>query len=77
MSEGKDLLTLLDLEQIEYDLFRGDSRDIGSVNVFGGQVLGQAINAASRTVEPDRYVHSIHGYFILPGDMTIPILYVV
>ena len=75
MSEGKNLVELLDLEQIEYDLFRGDSRDIGSVNVFGGQVLGQALNAAARTVEEDRFIHSLHGYFILPGDMTMPILY--
>ena len=75
MQEVKDLVTLLELEQIEYDIFRGDSRDIGSVNVFGGQVLGQAVNAAARTVESDRFIHSLHAYFILPGDMSIPILY--
>ena len=61
-----DLLTLLELEQLEVDLFRGESRDIGSPQVFGGQVLGQALTAASATVE-GRIVHSLHAYFLRPG----------
>ncbi|MEO0473776.1 MAG: acyl-CoA thioesterase II [Bacteroidota bacterium] len=75
MANEKSLVELLDLEQIEVNLFRGDSRDIGSMNVFGGQVLGQALNAAIRTVESERFVHSLHAYFLLPGDMKAPILY--
>lgn len=71
----KGLKDLLKLERIEDNIFRGNSRDIGSPNVFGGQVLGQALNAAIRTVEQDRIPHSLHAYFILPGDMTTPILY--
>lgn len=69
-----DLLTQLDLEQIEVNLFRGDSRDIGGRSVFGGQVLGQALIAAYSTVE-ERSVHSLHGYFLRPGDMEAPIVY--
>ena len=57
-----DLLALLELETLEVNLFRGESRDIGSPQVFGGQVLGQALNAASRTVS-ERMVHSLHAYF--------------
>jgi acyl-CoA thioesterase-2 len=71
----KGLKDLLKLERIEHNIFRGDSRDIGSPNVFGGQVLGQAPNAATRTVDQGRIPHSLHAYFILPGDMTTPILY--
>jgi acyl-CoA thioesterase-2 len=71
----KGLKDLLKLERIEHNIFRGDSRDIGSPNVFGGQVLGQALNAATRTVDQGRIPHSLHAYFILPGDMTTPILY--
>ena len=70
----KDLLVQLDLERLEENLFRGDSRDIGGRSVFGGQVLGQALMAAGRTVE-DRRCHSIHGYFLRPGDMEAPIVY--
>ena len=57
-----DLLHLLELERLELDLFRGESRDIGSSRVFGGQVLGQALCAASWTVE-GRHDHSLHAYF--------------
>ncbi len=71
----KDIIELLQLEQIEVNLFRGDSRDVGSDRVFGGQVLGQALNAAIRTMENDHVVHSLHAYFLLPGDIKIPILY--
>lgn len=69
-----DLLALLELEQLEVNLFRGESRDIGSPQVFGGQVLGQALKAASATVQ-DRVVHSLHAYFLRRGDFTAPIVY--
>ncbi len=68
------LLELLDLERLELNLFRGVSQDIGSPQVFGGQVLGQALVAASRTVE-DRLVHSLHAYFLRRGDIAAPIVY--
>jgi acyl-CoA thioesterase II len=71
------LLALLDLEEIEHNIFRGASRDIGSGRVFGGQVLAQALVAAGRTVEEGRTCHSLHGYFILPGDVETPIVYFV
>jgi len=70
----QDLLSLLDLEPIEVNLFRGVSPQTGWQRVFGGQVLGQALMAALRTVE-DRPVHSLHGYFLRPGDPKVPILY--
>jgi acyl-CoA thioesterase-2 len=69
-----DLLALLELEQLEVNLFRGASRDIGSPQVFGGQVLGQALTAASATVE-GRIVHSLHAYFLRRGDFNAPIVY--
>jgi len=69
-----DLLSLLELEQLEVNLFRGESRDIGSPQVFGGQVLGQALRAASRTVT-GRIVHSLHAYFLRRGDFNAPIVY--
>ncbi|MFO7276267.1 MAG: acyl-CoA thioesterase II [Pseudomonadota bacterium] len=69
-----DLLNLLELEQLEVNLFRGESRDIGSPQVFGGQVLGQALTAASMTVE-GRIVHSLHAYFLRRGDFNAPIVY--
>jgi len=69
-----DLMTLLKLERIEENIFRGDSRDIGSAQVFGGQVLGQALSAAQHTVE-GRVVHSLHAYFLRRGDMKAPIIY--
>jgi len=70
----KDLLDLLKLERIEDNIFRGESRDIGSAQVFGGQVLGQALSAAHDTVE-DRRAHSLHAYFLRRGDMKAPIIY--
>jgi acyl-CoA thioesterase-2 len=70
----EDLLKVLKLERLELDLFRGESRDIGSPQVFGGQVLGQALVAASRTVEA-RIVHSLHAYFLRRGDFNAPIVY--
>lgn len=68
------LLQLLDLETIEINLFRGQSQDYFGKNVFGGQVLGQALMAAGRTV-PDRLAHSLHAYFLRPGDVRVPIIY--
>ncbi len=72
----EELLELLDLEQIETNIFRGMSPSDGWQRVYGGQVIGQALVAASRTVEDEaRSAHSLHGYFLRPGDTTIPILY--
>jgi acyl-CoA thioesterase-2 len=71
----EDLLTLLTLEQIEENIFRGESRDIGTPSVFGGQVLGQALYAANQTVEADRLPHSLHAYFLRRGDVQAPIVY--
>jgi len=70
-----DLVRLLALEKIEENLFRGNSQDLGFRQLFGGQVLGQALSAASRTVPSERHVHSVHGYFLRPGDATLPIVY--
>ena len=70
-----DLLALLDLEKLEENLFRGQSQDLGWGTVFGGQVLGQALVAATRTVPVDRFVHSLHAYFLRPGDVKKPIIY--
>ena len=69
-----DLLHLLKLERIEKNIFRGESRDIGGAQVFGGQVLGQALSAAHHTVE-GRRAHSLHAYFLRRGDMSAPIIY--
>jgi acyl-CoA thioesterase-2 len=75
MKQIAELLRLLDLEQLEKNLFRGQSKSVGSARVFGGQVLAQSLSAAMRTVPQDRFVHSLHGYFVLPGDLDIPILF--
>jgi acyl-CoA thioesterase-2 len=78
MSKALDrLLGLLDLEPIELDIFRGRSPSDRRQRVFGGQVAGQALVAAGRTVPPDRPVHSLHAYFIRPGDPVVPIIYIV
>ena len=71
------LLELLDLEPLEHNIYRGNNREIGSGRVFGGQVLAQALVAARRTVDEPRDAHSLHGYFILPGDVATPIVYFV
>ncbi|NUW35177.1 acyl-CoA thioesterase II [Nonomuraea sp. SMC257] len=71
----KELLDLLDLEQIELDIFRGRSPEERIQRVFGGQVAAQALVAAGRTAPPDRAVHSLHAYFIRPGDPSVPIVY--
>lgn len=70
-----ELLALLELEKIEENIFRGKSQDLGFGNIFGGQVLGQSLSALSQTVPEDRKVHSLHGYFLRPGDPTRPIVY--
>lgn len=75
MKDIKDLLKLLDLEKIEVNLFRGESSSVGSSRVFGGQVLAQSLNAAIRTTPADRFVHSLHAYFILPGNLDLPIIF--
>jgi acyl-CoA thioesterase-2 len=70
-----DLVALLSLESIEENLYRGRSQDLGFPQLFGGHVLGQALSAASQTVDASRQVHSLHGYFLRPGDVTIPVVY--
>ncbi|MDW8250784.1 MAG: thioesterase family protein [Myxococcales bacterium] len=76
MKGGLDeLVALLTPEPIEQNLFRGQSQDLGWGTVYGGQVLGQALSAAARTVPVERYVHSLHAYFLRPGDASRPILY--
>jgi len=78
MSDALDqLLDLLDLEQIEVNIFRGRSPDETLQRVFGGQVAGQALVAAGRTVPDGRPVHSLHAYFIRPGDPSVPLVYTV
>src|SRR6266446_7013289 len=71
----EELVTLLALERVEENLFRGQSQDLGWGTVFGGQVLGQALSAAVQTVPPERSAHSLHAYFLRPGDVSRPILY--
>jgi acyl-CoA thioesterase-2 len=73
--EPSALLSILELEQIEVNIFRGSSPDETVQRVFGGQVAGQAMVAAGRTVPSERSVHSLHAYFLRPGDPTIPIVY--
>ncbi|EKF40534.1 acyl-CoA thioesterase II [Nitratireductor indicus C115] len=75
MSAMQDLLAILDLEQLEHNLFRGRSPQSAWQRVFGGQVIGQALVAAQRTVATERHVHSLHCYFMRPGDPTVPIIY--
>ena len=70
----QDLVNLLDLEPLEVNMFRGQSRDLGGKSVYGGQVIGQALVAAARTVEGS-VPHSLHAYFLRPGDMAMPIVY--
>ncbi|MBR2690660.1 MAG: acyl-CoA thioesterase II [Aquamicrobium sp.] len=70
-----ELLGILDLEKLEDNLFRGRSPQTDWQRVFGGQTIAQALVAAQRTVEPDRHVHSLHGYFMRPGDTKLPIIY--
>src|SRR5712664_1409277 len=69
-----DLIRQLDLESLEVNLFRGQSSDLGGKSVFGGQVIGQALVAAARTVD-GRSPHSLHAYFLIGGDPKVPIIY--
>lgn len=71
----RELLSILDIERLEHNLFRGRSPQTGWQRVFGGQVISQALVAAQRTVSADRLVHSLHCYFMLPGDPSVPIVY--
>ncbi len=71
----KLLVSLLELETLEETLFRGQSQDLGFPQLYGGQVLGQALAAAARTVPEDRRPHSQHGYFLRPGDPHRPVVY--
>ncbi|WP_106418653.1 acyl-CoA thioesterase [Salinicola tamaricis] len=70
-----DLVALLGLEALEENLFRGQSQDLGLPQLFGGQALGQSAAAATRTVPEDRYLHSLHGYFLRRGDAALPVVY--
>ncbi|KDM93132.1 acyl-CoA thioesterase II [Photobacterium galatheae] len=73
--ELNELLNLLHLEQLEQGLFRGQSQHLGLPQVYGGQVIGQSLSAAKETVSEQRFVHSFHSYFLLPGDPQKPIIY--
>lgn len=75
LSNMEHLVAILDLEKIEEDIYRGLSPDVGWQRIFGGLVISQALVAANRTVAEDRYVHSLHSYFLRPGDPAVPILY--
>ena len=74
-SAVSDLLSILDLENLEHNLFRGRSPQVGWQRVFGGLVISQALVSATRTVPDDRKVHSLHAYFLLAGDPKVPIIY--
>ncbi len=75
MKTTRDLINLINLKKIDSHNFSGESKTIGSLIVFGGQVLAQAVNAAYRTIPEDRYIHSLHSYFLEAGDLEIPIHY--
>lgn len=75
MKNTQQLIDLIHLNQISNNTFAGISKSVGSQNVFGGQVLAQALNAAYRTVSENRLCHSLHGYFILPGNLEKEIIY--
>lgn len=75
MNDVESLLKAIELEKIDKNIFRGTSHDVGSPQVYGGQALSQALHAAMLTVPDDRFVHSLHAYFILPGKLDVPIIY--
>lgn len=75
MKNTQELIDLIHLKEIDIQLFTGKSESVGSQHVFGGQVLAQALNASYRTVAEDRFCHSLHGYFILPGNLEKDIVY--
>lgn len=74
-ASAQTIVSILELERLEHNLFRGRSPDTSWQRVFGGQVIAQALVAAQHTVEPARHTHSLHCYFMLPGDPSIPIIY--
>ncbi len=73
--KSRELLNLLELEQIEVNLFRGQNEARMGARLFGGQVLAQALSAAAKTVDADRPCHSLHAYFMRPGDADVPVIY--
>lgn len=75
MNNVQDLIELLTLQKVDETTFKGLSKTVGSPNVFGGQVLAQALNAASRTITNGRVLHSMHAYFLEPGHLEIPITF--
>ena len=75
MNTTAELINLISLQKIGENKFEGKSSYMGSPNVFGGQVVSQALHAAYQTVPSDRFCHSLHSYFILPGDLNLPIIY--
>lgn len=75
MQTIQELIKLLNLEKVGENIFSGNSYTIGSPQVFGGQVLAQAVNAAHRTIPENRFLHSLHGYFLEAGDLNVPINY--
>lgn len=75
LNPGESLLDFMSCEKLDRDLFRGQSKDLKTGQVYGGQVLGQAIKAASATVPEDRHIRSAHAYFLLKGDVNAPIIY--
>lgn len=77
MTVVADLLSLLELEPLEINIYRGQNRDLGTGRVFGGQVFAQALVAARRTVDEPREAHSVHGYFLRAGDLKAPIVFFV
>ena len=70
-----ELSALLKLEVIEQGIYRGQSQDLGYKTLFGGQVMGQALSAAQETIAANRFVHSLHSYFLRPGDASLPVVY--
>ncbi|MFQ3267334.1 MAG: acyl-CoA thioesterase-2, partial [Colwellia sp.] len=70
-----ELSALLKLEVIEQGIYRGQSQDLGYKALFGGQVMGQALSAAQETITANRFVHSLHSYFLRPGDASLPVVY--
>ena len=75
MTNVQDLMALITLKELNSTQFEGFSKSVGSPNVFGGQVLAQAVNAATRTITNNRVLHSIHAYFLEAGDLELPIVY--
>jgi len=75
MTAMNELLDILDLEELEHNLYRGRSPQVEWQRVFGGQTIAQSLVAAQRTVPAERHVHSLHGYFMRPGDIKVPIVY--